>query len=126
MGRIIAAVIIFVVCITACISEILILNNSINELKDDVQSIESYVHNNDIEKAMEKNKELEENFQNKYSYMSTFIDHERLEDIEDSILLMNVNLENDNMENFFIESAKTISGLEHLNNTELPSLGNLL
>lgn len=126
MWRVISAIIILAVSISACISEILILNSSINELKGDIQSIEAYVQNNEIETALDENKILEDNFQNKYLYMSTFIDHDRLEDIEESILLMSVNLENDNKEDFFVESSKVNLELDNLNNTELPLLGNLL
>ena len=126
MWRVISAIIILAVSISACISEILILNSSINELKGDIQSIEAYVQNNEIEPALDENKTLEDKFQNKYLYMSTFIDHDRLEDIEESILLMSVNLENDNKEDFFVESSKVNLELDNLNNTELPLLGNLL
>lgn len=126
MWRVISAIIIFAVSILACVSEVLILNSSINELKSDIQSIEAYVQNDEIETALDENKTLEDKFQNKYLYMSTFIDHERLEDIEESILLMSVNLENDSKEDFFVESSKANWGLDHLNNTELPLLGNLL
>lgn len=126
MWRVISAIIIFAVSILACISEVLILNSSINELKGNIQSIEAYVQNDEIETALEENKALENKFKNKYLYMSTFIDHERLEDIEESILLMSVNLENDSKEDFFVESSKVNLELDNLNNTELPLLGNLL
>lgn len=126
MGRIIGAIIILAVSVSACISEILILNSSINELKGDIQSIEAYVQDDNIETAINENKILEDKFQNKYSYLSTFIDHDRLEDIEESISLMCVNLENESKDDFFVESSKANCGLDHLNNTELPLLGNLL
>lgn len=125
MVRIIGAIIIFTVSILACISEIFILNSSINDIKQDVEAIELYVNEDDIETAITENKSLEEKFNNKYSFLSTFIDHNRLENIEESILLMSVNLENDCKEDFFVESSKAISGLDHLNNTELPSIGNI-
>lgn len=126
MGRIIGAIIILAVSVSACISEILILNSSISELKGDIQSIEAYVQDDNIETAINENKILEDKFQNKYSYLSTFIDHDRLEDIEESISLMCVNLENESKDDFFVESSKANWGLDHLNNTELPLLGNLL
>lgn len=126
MGRMITAIIIFATSILICVTNFLILSNSISELKDDIQTIETHVHNNDMNAAIYENKNLEEKFKHKYSYMSTFIHHDQLEDIADSISLMSVSLENDSKEDFFMESTKATSGLDHLNDTELPSIGNIL
>ena len=39
---------------------------------------------------------------------------------------MKVNLENDEIGDFYVELQKTISRLEDLNSTEMPLLGNIL
>lgn len=126
MKRILISIFLLVFVISFCIAEVIFLNNLISEFKSDIEAIQCFVDGDEIDEAIKKNDEIIYNWKSKLHLISTFIDHEPLEEIETSFAIMKINLENDEKEDFAAESQKALIQLEQLNTTELPLLGNIL
>ncbi|MDQ5984067.1 MAG: hypothetical protein RUMPE_01099 [Eubacteriales bacterium SKADARSKE-1] len=126
MKRTFIAIFMLVFVISFCVAEVIFLNNLISEFKSDIEITESFVSNNKIEEAIKENQKIIHDWKAKHNLISTFIDHEPLGEIETSFTIMKASLENDEKEDFAVESQKALVQLEQLNSTELPLLGNIL
>lgn len=126
MKRTIAAGCIFILVVIVCIGELFILKNMVYGFKDNVNNIIDLVENKEIETAIGESKLLIQKWKGKHTFMSTFIDHEPLKEIELCFSSMKTELEQQETEEFFIESEKALINLEYLNVTEQPLLGNIL
>lgn len=126
MKRIVVASAILLIFIFFCIVELFFLNNTVVKFKDDIKGIVSLVNEDKKEEAIKNINVLIENFNKKHVIISTFIDHEPLKQIEINFYSMKKELEQDSLDDFFIESEESLINLEHLKITEQPSLGNIL
>lgn len=126
MKRIIVASAILSTIIIFCTIELFFLNKTVAKFKNDINNIVNLVSEDKKEEAIKNIETLIESFDKKHVIISTFIDHEPLKQIEINFYSMKKELEQDSMEDFFIESEESLINLEHLKITEQPSIGNIL
>lgn len=126
MKRIIVASAILSTIIIFCTIELFFLNKTVAKFKNDINNIVNLVNEDKKEEAIKNIETLIESFDKKHVIISTFIDHEPLKQIEINFYSMKKELEQDSMEDFFIESEESLINLEHLKITEQPSIGNIL
>lgn len=126
MRRLIITLVIIALVIWACVAEMNFLNSAIEALKSEVNVTIKYAEINDSNAAQQQIKLLEEKWTQKQKIISIFIDHEPLSDIDQLLCAMKIDLEQDELDDFFRESAKMISQLNHLRDTEMPHLYNIL
>lgn len=126
MKRIIVASAILSTIIIFCTIELFFLNKTVAKFKNDINNIVNLVNEDKKEEAIKNIETLIGSFDKKHVIISTFIDHEPLKQIEINFYSMKKELEQDSMEDFFIESEESLINLEHLKITEQPSIGNIL
>lgn len=126
MRRLIITLVIIALVIWACVAEMNFLNSAIEDLKSEVNVTIKCAEINDSNAAQQQIKLLEEKWTQKQKIISIFIDHEPLSDIDQLLCAMKIDLEQGEFDDFFRESAKMISQLNHLGDTEMPHLYNIL
>lgn len=126
MKRFITSIVLLVITIGACIAETFFLNNLVSSFTQDINSTIKEVKNENLETAKSLANSINSNWQEKQSFISTFINHERLEEIGQSIISMKTNLDQGQLEDFFVESEVTKTQLNNLKDTEFPSIENIL
>lgn len=126
MKRFITSIVLLVITIGACIAETFFLNNLVSSFTQDINSTIKEVKNENFETAKSLANSINSNWQEKQSFISTFINHERLEEIGQSIISMKTNLDQGQLEDFFVESEITKTQLNNLKDTEFPSIENIL
>ncbi len=126
MKRIVAAVVILILVISVCVWELCFLGSTVDDFKAEIDNVKAFYSENKTEVAINKTNEIIENWKEKHSIISTFIDHKILRDIETSFETMQVALENDDVEDFSVECKKASLQLDDLNMSELPLISNIL
>lgn len=126
MNRIWTAISILLVLMIGCITELTYINKITNDMKDRLLEINQYVENNSMETALKSSNELHEEWDKNHSIMALFITHDRLENIDQSVEIINANIKSDESSDFFTESARLYAQLNHLKDTELPTINNIL
>lgn len=134
MKRIWFALASMAIIFAACIVELIWIENSTATLTQSIDEIIQAVENenedeanklSDEEKA-ELGKNLHSNWDSLHTILAAFVDHARLEDIDQSIAVISECLKKEEESDFYIESAKLKGQLEHLKDTELPTISNIL
>ena len=126
MKRQITSIIMLVITFGLCIWEMTSLNISMNQFKNEVYNIQTLYTENQIEKAIERTDTLIKKWCQHKILLSSFIDHNPLMDIENSLEAMKITLENDEAKDFFIECKKSIIQLDDIRTTEMPLIRNIL
>ena len=126
MKRFVTAIVLFAITIAACVAETIFLDNTVSSFSQDITDATKEVDNEDIDYAMQLTDNIANNWQEEQAFISTFINHDRLEEIGQSIISMKINLEKGQIEDFFVESEVAKMQLNHLRDTEFPSIQNIL
>lgn len=126
MKRLLVTLSLFVVVLGACIAETMFLDNTVSSFAEEIENTIQETTNENIEYAIELSNNIESKWQEKQAFISTFIDHSRLEQIDQSIISMKTNLLNGQVEDFYVEGEVAKSQLNHLRDTELPLIQNIL
>ena len=126
MKRLIISLSLFIIILIGCIVEIVFLNDTINVLNQEIEETVKEVNDNDIESAIDLNENVYEKWQEKQVFISTFIDHSKLEQIDQNLLRMKTNLIEDQIEDFHVDSELAKSELNSLKDLELPLIQNIL
>lgn len=109
-----------------CCFELYSVNKIYNEAHDIVYKMQDDIKNNYIQDAVELGDELSKLWQNNNVLLSIFIQHESLENIEQTIELINTSIKKSEESDFWMESSRAIIQLQNLCETEFPSIGNIL
>lgn len=125
MKRLIFTLGLFVVTLTICIAETVFLNNTVYSFMQEIENAVQETIDENTETAMQLSSNISERWQKEQIFMSTFINHSRLEEIDQSILSMKTNIFNDQIEDFYVYSEIAKSQLNHLRDTELPLIQNI-
>ena len=126
MKRFITSIILFFLTIGACLIETIFLNNTVNNFTQDINYIIQNANNKNIDKALQLANDINIKWQEQQAFISTFINHDRLEDISQSMISLNASLSQQQIEDFFVECEVAKSQLNHLKDTEFPSIQNIL
>ncbi len=95
---------------------------------EDVKEIQSLVLKNQKNEAKEKIKDLSESWENQQFIFSMLVHHKSLEEIEESIMIIQTNLDNcpEDKSQFWGESIRIIDAVDNLRNDELPMIENII
>lgn len=126
MKRLVVTLSLFIIILTICIAETIFLNNTVSSFTHDIKDAVQETTDENIESAINLSEDISKRWQESQKFISTFIVHTRLEQIDQSLLSMKTNLSNDQIEDFYVDSKIAISQLNHLRDTELPLINNIL
>ena len=126
MKRLITSIILLVITVSACIAETIFLNNTVSSFSQDIDNAMQEASNENLDSAMQIADDISNRWQEQQPFISTFINHERLEEIAQSIISMKTNLFKGQTEDFFVESEIAKTQFNDLKDTEFPSIENIL
>ena len=126
MKRFVTAIVLFAVTIAACMAETIFLDKTVASFSQDINNAMDETGNENLTYAKQLTEDIASRWQEQQAFISTFINHDRLEEIGQSIISMKTNLEQGQIEDFFVESEVAKMQLNHLRNTESPSIQNIL
>ena len=109
-----------------CGGGLLATERSTKDLEGQLNEVQRLADEDKIEEAIEMSRQIEENWHSAHEFLSTFIEHSRLEQIDQSMAVLTVWLEQDNVQEFMTECRRALSQLIHLKDTEIPTWGNIL
>lgn len=124
--RIIIIAVMISMVLAACIFEVTFVDRisaSSYELISDMQKTYDIDENIDISKQAS---ELYELWQNSIPLISVFIQHESIDEIEQSIAIIKNAIEKNDIETFYIESTRVTAQIQSLRDTEFPYIENIL
>ncbi len=126
MKRFIIAITLFIITVSCCIAENIWLDNTVKYFASDIDSIVSEVNGHNADKAKNLATDIVNRWQEQQIFLSTFINHDHLEEITQTMISMRTNLSQGQVEDFFVDSEVSKSQLEHLRDNDLPSIQNIL
>ncbi len=129
MKKVVGALILALISIVACIVSLFYIENTSETALSYVSEIQNKIEKNDYKSSAEKAQNLENFWNKKNDLLATFVHHEMLEEIDESVRSINVMLKNfDESEktNLKVECKKAQTLLEDFKNAETPTIINIL
>lgn len=126
MKRFIIAIILFAITVSCCIAENIWLDNTVKYFVSDIDTIVTEVNRENSDKAKNLATDIVNRWQEQQIFLSTFINHDHLEEITQAMISMRTNLSQGQVEDFFVDSELSKSQFEHLRDNDLPSIQNIL
>lgn len=109
-----------------CIAEITWISNITDNLKYQIDSINELVSEENIDEAISLSEEINDNWVKNHNNLAMFIDHNNLEEIDQTMEIIDTCLKTNNISQFYIETAKIDSLIEDILDTEMPNFYNIL
>ena len=109
-----------------CIWELAFLNFTIDEFKSNIYNIQTLQSDRNTDEAINKANSVIDDWKNHKNFLSSFINHDPLDEIETSLETIKIALENDEKEDFLVECKKSLILLDNIRDSESPSVGNIL
>ena len=126
MKRQIISIVMLFIALGICIWELAFLNFTIDEFKNNIYNIQTFQSDKNTDEAINKANSVIDDWKNHKNFLSSFINHEPLDEIETSLETIKIALENDEQEDFLVECKKSLIWLDNIRDTESPSVGNIL
>ncbi len=129
MKKVIGAIVLALISIAACAISLFYIENTSETAISYVSEIQNKIEKNDYKSSAEKAQNLENFWNEKNDLLATFVHHEMLEEIDESVRSINVMLKNfDEGEKttLQVECKKTQTLLEDFKDAELPTIMNIL
>lgn len=125
MKRIWVAVCAMVLMITLCVIELSFTSSSIDQLAEKLDQAEQKVYEQDYSTAFQLSEEVLEVWNNEHKALSFYTSHDQLEQIDLSLAVLLLHLQQENYDDFLSEKYKAAAQLENVKDNEMPSLHNL-
>lgn len=126
MKRAWAAIIMVAVLVVLCTAVPIFTHQHIASLTDKINETKTQVSQGNIEEVERLSQEISLMWNKHYQIFCTYISHEKLEAIDQSISTLQTNLEYEEYAEFTTELDRACSQLKHLQDTEMPVLENIL
>lgn len=126
MKRLIISIFLFAITVATCIAETIFLNNTADFINQEINNVIKETSDENLEYAIQLTENICINWQKREPLISTFINHDQLEEIGQTIISMKTNLCNGQFEDFFVESEIAKLKLNYLRDAETPSIKNIL
>ena len=97
-----------------------------DKVADTIVSLQKHIANEEYSKASDESKNLDMVWRDSHHILEVFIHHEALENIDQSISVINTSIERGCWDDFWSESSRVTSQIENLHDSEKPSVGNIL
>lgn len=110
----------------ACAYEMISIDNisaKSCEIIDSMQAPDSWDNKKELKQL---SNELYELWSNKIPTLSIFVQHEMIDEIEQSIAIIKNSIEQDDEETFQVESTRAVIQVRNLRDTEFPYIENIL
>ena len=126
MKRILVAIFLSLFIIVGCVIAIFFTNRTITSLQNDLEKIQINIKNFDLDSALKSTKKLEKNWEKQGKNLSTFMEHMKIESVDQAISALKANLETERLEDASIEVSKIEKFFHHIKETEAPTVNNIL
>ncbi len=128
MKKFIITIILALLSVAVCVLCATYVDKVACKAKDYVEQIELSVTNQQYRSALGQTNELSNFWEDNHDKLSMILHHEMLEDIEESIALMKASLEHpeEDNSNFWQQATSSLTKIKNLQDTEFPSLANIL
>ena len=126
MKRIITISILFLFVLFLSILELKVLASTVSSFTSDIKKIETLVNSENLDNAIIKSSELSQKWVKTRKTLSLFTDHEPLQELDESFALIEANLSQNQIEDFFGVSAVARFKLNFLIDSSLPTIKNIL
>ena len=126
MKRQIISIVMLFIALGICIWELIFLKFTINEFKNNIYNIQTFQSDKNTDEAINKTNSVIKDWKDHKTFLSSFINHDPLDEIETSLETIKIALENDENEDFLVECKKSLILLDNIRDTETPSIGNIL
>ena len=123
MKKVIGALILAFISVAACIGSLFYIENTSET------ALSYQIENNDYENSKVNAENLEKFWNNQNETLATFVHHEMLEEIDESVRSINVILKSfdeNEKTNLKVECKKAQSMLENFKDSEMPTITNIL
>lgn len=126
MKKLITACSIFALIISVCISEYFIIDSSTKALKKEIDNMQNIVLEGKISTALTLEQNLNDKWHEKHVLIAAFTSHDLLDDVDREFSIMQICLENEDVDNFLVESASAKSSLSQLKDGIVCNIHNIL
>lgn len=126
MKRIWIAVFALIIITGLCIGEIIWISNITDNLKQQIEAVNELVTEKNIDEAISLSQKINNEWTNKHNMLAMCIDHNNLEEIEETMEIIDTCLKTDNIPQFYIETTKINSLIKDVMDTEIPNFYNIL
>lgn len=126
MKRAWAAVAMIAAVLILCMMGLNATNRMIGELSEEFEQAHSAVSQGNIDLAQQHSQSIVQLWDQNYRLLCTYIPHDKLEQIDQCIATLQSNLQYQEYAEFSAELNRAHAQLEHLRDTEMPSIENIL
>ncbi|MDR0404512.1 MAG: DUF4363 family protein [Oscillospiraceae bacterium] len=126
MERIKTAWIITFLTICLCFVAVFSVKIITSGLDTDLREIERNIKSDQLPEALKKTEDLAQKWQKEETFLSMFMDHLKIESVDQAIVALKINLEQQRVEDALVEIGKASKLFDHISDTETPSFGNIL
>lgn len=128
MKKLILTSVLTIISIIICVLSLSYVNTISQNTENYINNIQTLVSSQQYKSAITEINNLNKYWHDNQNILSMILDHEILEEIEESLGLIKSSLEHpdENDTNFWLETARSLVKINNLKNTEEPSLANIL
>lgn len=126
MKRIWAALIIFAVLIAGCTAGVKVTERIAAEMTATVSEAKAANESGDAKRAYELSRKAEQDWRNHHDFLCTYMNHARLEAIDQTLAAMPALCRYGEKDEFAVECDKSIAQFHYLTESEVPSVANIL
>lgn len=112
--------------IAVCICAVFFVKNTISSLEDDLKKVQLNIENFDLDSALKNTQTFEQNWEKKGKKLSMFMDHIKIESVDQTISVLKANLEMKRHEDANVELFRVKKLFCHISETEMPTIDNIL
>lgn len=129
MKKVIGALILALISVASCVISLFYIENTSETALSYISEIQNQIEKKDYKTSKTSAQNLEDFWDRQNETLATFVHHEMLEEIDQSVRSINIMLKDfDESEetNLKVECTKAQSLLENFKNSEMPSITNIL
>ena len=124
--RVIIVTLLLLFCVGICVYELYNVNSISEESIENLRTMQMYVEQDDMESAQKISEETKEMWDKNNVMLTIFMQHEYVEDILQTLNVMDTALKIGETSDFFTENTRAILQISKLSHTEFPKIENIL
>lgn len=126
MKRVWAAGAILIVVLALSIAGLFFSNHIISDMRGEIEQVLQALEDDRLDEVKEHSEELLNLWREHYALLCTYIQHSKLEQVDQSLSVLAPQLQYEDIPQLASELSRAYSQLEHLKDTEFPKLKNIL
>lgn len=124
--RVIIVTLLLIFSIGICLYELYNINNISKESIENLKTMQMYVEQEDIESAQTLSEQTKELWDKNNVMLTIFMQHQYVEDILQTLNVMDTALNIEETSDFFTENTRAILQISKFSHTEFPKIENIL